>query len=93
MRNRKSIFRSFYFYIGLFFLFTVFMAVRQEINDRETYYTEVSIIYQDGTRDKYQHHGRPNVSLSEGELMVGGQIVKSYVKSFEWDVYLLKNKK
>ena len=84
------IFRSPIFYFAVFICFCVVMAIRQELNDREYYHTVVNITYQDNTKDVLKQEGRPDVKLDEGERSVGGIVVKSYVKTFDWNVY--KNK-
>jgi len=49
-------------------------------------------VYQDNRKDYYICDGRPDVNLSEGELKIGGTVVRSYVKSFDWNVYKKFNK-
>lgn len=79
-----------FFYFAVCMFFSIIMAIRQQINDSKDYYTVVNITYQDNTKDIYKCEGRPNVYLNEWELEVGGNVIKSYVKSFDWNVY--KNK-
>lgn len=87
---RKKILKSGYFYFALVLCFLVIMAIRQSINDLENYHTVVNITYNDGTKDVIKEEGRPDIHLEDGNLSVNCNIVKSYVKTFEWKVY--KNK-
>ena len=81
------ILKSPFFYFAIFIVFCTIMAVNQSIEEPKEYYTVVNITYQDSTKDVYKQDGRPNVKLNEGELSINGTVIKSYVKSFEWNVY------
>lgn len=63
------------------------MAIYQEVTDRDIFYTKVTASFTNGEKKIFTNNGRPNVSLDNGELMIGGTIVSSYVKDFEWNVY------
>ncbi|MCT3817120.1 hypothetical protein HZQ56_17810 [Elizabethkingia anophelis] len=89
-----KLFKSSKLYYAVFIVFTVFsivMAIIQQTNDLKDYYTVVNIVYQDNTKDSYRCKGRPDVYLDKGELSVNGNVIKSFVKTFDWNVYKTHN--
>ena len=82
-----KIFKSFTFYFTLLMVFLMIMAIKQQINDRKEYYTKIEIVYSNDTKEIYKEEGCPQVSLDEGNLKVGGLVIRSYVKKFNYKVY------